>query len=182
MTWIILIGFFLLILTGLLFSPLYLNISTTESRYEAGLKGLMKFQFISDSNGFPEIKARILFITYRFSFYKSSKKETSKKNKSKKEKGKKIGNVNLKTLWLFIKIGWKIYHSFRIKKLTLSIDTGSVIQNAYLIPVFSIKFNNRINLSVNFHQKNELIFYTESRLFTILYNIIIIFIQQKLKK
>lgn len=183
MTWIIIFGILLLILFWLLFSPLYLYISTTESRYEAGLKGVIRINLGLDSDGLPELKVVIFFIPFRFSFFKSTEKQkTKKKKKEKKKKKKKMGDVNLKTLWLFLKIGWKVYHSFKIKKLTLTIDTGNVIRNAYLIPVFSFYYNNRINLSVNYHQKNELIFHTESRLFTIIYNIITIFIKHKLKK
>ena len=110
------------------------------------------------------------------------KPREKKDQKDKKKTKKKIGDVNLKAIWFVARIAWKVYKSFKIKKLTLNIDTGDVIRNAYLIPVFSINFQEKINLSVNFFNKNEFIFHIETRLFTIIIGIISTFIKYKLKQ
>ncbi|MEZ5147239.1 MAG: hypothetical protein R2759_09190 [Bacteroidales bacterium] len=43
--------------------------------------------------------------------------------------------------------------SFKLKKFSLNIDTGNVLTNAYLFPVFAVFGGRKYQLSVNYASK-----------------------------
>lgn len=72
--------------------------------------------------------------------------------------------------------------SFKLKKFSLNIDTGNVLTNAYLFPVFAVFGGRKYQLSVNYASKNEFIIHYQNNLLTILSHIIVTFINHKLKR
>lgn len=166
MTFWIIFAVFLFIIGWLLLTPLYVYISTSEARYEAGMKGVIKARVSADNKGMPEIIVRVFLFQFRIPVF--TFKEKKIKADKKKTRSKKIRKLALQRIRLFTKIGWKIIRSFKLRQLKLNIDTGDVIQNAYLIPVFAIGQRDRIRLSVNYEEKNEFILHFENNLGTII--------------
>ena len=180
MTWIIILGILIIAFTWLLIAPLYLYVSTSESRYEAGLAGIFKVLITMEENGLPTLTGKIFFITFNIPVFKFRKKKI-KASTSKKSK-KKARKLTRKRLRLIMSILWKIIHSFKLRQLKLNIDTTDVIRNAYLIPAFSMAYRNNIQLSVNYEDKNEFILHLENNLVRIIIKVISSFIKNHIKK
>ena len=168
MIFIILISVFVLITAWLLFAPLYIRINTDEKKYDAGLSGIVTINLVADVEELFFMRIRIFSIN--FMFYPFRLKEPGKKaGKKKKTKKKKRKMPEFKTIWLFIKIFWKVIKSSKIKKLKFSIDTDDVIKNAYLIPVFAAVNRKNINLNVNYSGRLSLIVDFENNIFNMLF-------------
>ncbi|HPE57141.1 MAG TPA: hypothetical protein P5514_12240 [Bacteroidales bacterium] len=182
MAGLIILGIILGFFAWLLLAPLYLYIHTGESRYEAGMRSLFKGKFVEGAYGLPEVRVTILFYSFQVPVVRfGSEKKKQGKAKSKKKKSKK-SRLNLKTIRLILKIVWKVMRSFKLKKFSLNIDTGNVITNAYLFPVFAVFGGRKYQLSVNYASKNEFIIHYQNNLLTILSHIIVTFINHKLKR
>lgn len=80
-----------------------------------------------------------------------------------------------------LKTIWQILKRTKVKKIHLNIDTGDVVRNALLIPKFVIINISNWNFTVNYENKNELIIHIEHRLYIILWQFIINFINYKFK-
>jgi hypothetical protein len=180
MTFWIVFGVFLFIIGWLLLAPLYVYISTSEARYEAGMKGVVKASVSSDERGIPEISVRLLFFRFRIPVF--TFKEKKIRAESKKKRRKKLRKLAWKRIRLFAKIGWRIFRSFKLRQLKLNIDTGDVIRNAYLIPVFAMGHRDRIRLSINYEEKNEFILHFENNLGTIVTHAVSTYIKHILNK
>lgn len=180
MTWLIIFGIILLFLCWILLAPLFVFISTSESRYEAGLRGILTASLKFNGVDIPEVNIKVFFIKFNIPIFKPrDKKEEEKSKKRVKKKKKKLSG---KKIHFFIKLGWKILKSFKIKQLKLNIDTGDVINNAYLVPVFSMVYKERIKLSINYKNQNELILHFENNIGTILWLVVVTYIKQYFKK
>ncbi len=172
----------LLFISWILFVPFKFYIDTTVNRYFFEWLGLFKVDFIPDELEIFFIKVKIPF--YHFNIYpirkliveeieKEESKEKEKRNRKEPVKKKKrivrrINKKEVKKLKLFSKLGWKVFKALRLKKLDVDIDTGDVINNARLIPVF-VQFNtNRINLRVNYQGSVSVIALLEHSVFRIL--------------
>ncbi len=171
------------LLVWLLLAPLYLYIHTGESRYEAGLTGFFKARLVNGKHGLPELKMRVLFYPFRMPLIRlgEDRKKPSKAIK-KQKKSKKRSWQGFRKIKLIMKISWKLVRSFRLKKFYLNVDTGNVITNAYLFPVFSVLGGKKYRLSVNYASKNELILRLENNLMTIFSHIVVQFIKHQLKR
>lgn len=180
MTWIIIISILLFIFGWLLLAPLYLYVSTPESRYEAGLTGVFKVRIVTDERGLPQVVANLLFFSFRVPLFQFRTKE--KKGLKTKAKKKKARRMTRKRIRLIMRIIWKIIRSFRLKQLKLNIDTGDVIRNAYLIPVFSFAYRENIRLSVNYESRNEFILHFENTIGRIILQTLQVYINHHLKK
>ncbi|MCB2219710.1 MAG: hypothetical protein KQI35_04880 [Bacteroidetes bacterium] len=182
MTGLIILAVLIFALAWLLLAPLYLYIHTGNSRYEAGMTGLLKVKLVSGAYSLPELLVRVLFFHFRLPLIQlGSKKGKPVKTKKKKKKSIKGMRFNLSRGRMFLKIVWKVVTSFKLKKFFLNIDTGNVVTNAYLFPVFSVLGGKKYELSVNYVSKNELIIHYENNLLTIFTHIIFTFIKHKLK-
>jgi len=181
MTWIIVISILLFAFGWLLLAPLYLYISTSESRYEAGLTGIFKVMVMVGDDGLPELLGKFFFISFKIPVYTLVKKKPKEASQTKKEKKKKKAmKMNRKRIKIVMTLMWKVVRSFRLRQLKLNIDTGDVIRNAYLIPVFSIAYRNNINLSVNYEDKNEFILHFDNTIGRMLIETLRVFIKRKL--
>lgn len=180
---LIILGIIILLMAFLLLTPLYLLISTPDSRYEAGLRGIIKIWIDTNTDGLPEMQVKVFFIQkkihLRLAKEKSEKPSVSKRIKKIFRRRVVVSRKKIKT---YLKLFLKIFRSFKLKKLKLNIDTGDVIHNAHLIPVFTMIYKNNIQLSVNYEDKNEFILHFENNLGTILLHIVRAFIKHKLKK
>jgi len=178
MTWAIISGILLIILSWILFAPIFLYINTDEKKYSAGLKGFLNFNLIPDEEQIFFIRIKIVF--YSFNFFplrkKEKKPEADSKVKKPKKKKKKTG---LKTILLIKNIVWKTFKSFRLKKLYINLDTNDVMANAYLIPVFANLYRNNINLNVNYSGDFRMVINIENNIFRMLVITIQTYIRHK---
>jgi hypothetical protein len=182
MTGIIILAVFIIALAWLLLAPLYLYIHTGDSRYEAGMTGLLKVRVVQGAYTLPELWVRVLFFHFRIPLIQiESKRGKTVKARKKKKKTKKSLRLNLRRGRMLLKIVWKVVTSFKLKKFFLNIDSGNVVTNAYLYPIFSVLGGKKYELSVNYVSKNELIIHYENNLLTIFSHIIFTFIKHKLK-
>jgi hypothetical protein len=176
----IIISILLILLGWVLLAPVYLMISTAEKRYEAGLKGLFRLNLVAVPDGLAEIHIRVFFLKFQYPLFLF--KEKKRRKKGDDQPGKKQEKRFSVTRILFVfRIFRKVFRSFRLKKLYLNIDTGDVIRNARLYPVFAMNWKQKIRLSVNFERQNELVFHIENSVISILIQIIKTYINQRKK-
>lgn len=180
MTLLIILGILIVLLIYLLLIPLYVFISTPESKYEAGLGRIFKIWITADPEYLLKVWIKIFF--YQMEIKPFEFRERKVKAPTKKETKKKKRKLTFKRIKLILTLLWKVVSSFRLKQLKLNIDTGDVIHNAHLVPVFSMVYGENIQLSVNFDDKNEFILHFENNLGNILVQIIGTFIKQHFKK
>ena len=172
MTWIIIIGTLVLVFAWILLAPIYLIISTSESKCEAGLPGILKVRLTIDDEGLPELTGKFLFFRIKIPMFKFRAKKRKKRTKK----------LTRQQIHFVLKITWRIFRTLKLKQLKLNIDTGDVINNAYLIPVFSMIYKDKIQFSVNYEQQNEFILHLEHNLGIMAMHTISTFIKHKLKK
>lgn len=184
MTWLIIIGILTLALIYLLVAPIYLLISTPESRYEAGLTGIFKIWLNTKTEGLPELYGRFFFIERKIKLQLSKGKPKSPTTIRKRIRRlfKRRVVLSRSKIRFFLQLSWKLLRSFKLKQLKVNIDTGDVIHNAHLIPVFTMAYHDNIQLSVNYEDENEFILHFENKLGTIIIHIISAFIKHKLNK
>jgi hypothetical protein len=141
--------------------------------------GLIKVTFIPDEVEIFFIKVKIPF--YHFDIYpirkliveevEEKEKNTERDNEPVKKKKRRIRRINkkeVKKLKLFSKLGWKVFKTLRLKKFDIDIDTGDVIHNAWLIPVF-VQFNGEnVNFRVNYQGVVSIVLILENSIFRIL--------------
>jgi hypothetical protein len=180
MTWIIILAILLFIMAWLLLAPVFLYISTTESKYEAGLKGVFKVMIKMDSKEFPYLLGKVFFYSFRIQLFKVKAKKI--KAATPRKRRKKMRKLVRKKMRVIMKIVWKVIRSYKLKQLKLNIDTGDVIRNAHLIPVFSIVHQEKVKLAVNYEDKTEFLLHLESSLGRMLYIMTTTYLKHHLKK
>jgi len=164
----------LIILAWILFVPFRFCIDTTIDQYYFEWSGIVKINFIPD-------KVEIFFIRVKIPFYhlhiypvkKLIEEEKEKKEKSGKEKSEKnllqrINRKEVRKIKLLSKLGWKVFKALKLKKFDVNIDTGDVIYNARLIPLFATLNGNRTNLRVNYQGIVTVVLLFEHSVFRIL--------------
>ncbi len=173
----------LLFIAWILFVPFRLYIDTTINQYYFEWLGLIKVNFIPDEVEIFFIKIKVPF--YHFDIYpirkliveeiEKEEKKTEKNKLNHEEPGKKkkrrirrINKKEVRKLKLFSKLGWRVFKSLRLKKFDVDIDTGDVIHNAWLIPVF-VQFNGRnVNFRVNYQGVVSIVLIIENSIFRFL--------------
>ena len=172
--WIIL-GLLLLVLFGLLFSPITLLVDTDRKIYRLKITGLGNAEIVPvwETDDLIMIKIRLWFWKWEISVANSllnpkpSKKTESPKPKKKKKRKKKS--------WMsFSRIKPKIrriLRSFRIHHFELNLDTHDPVWNAWLYPVAYLMQRRGYGFSINFVRYNALRLKLSNRLFNILWAI-----------
>jgi len=172
--------------TWILIAPLYIYINTNESKFEAGLKTIFRINIEADEEEILVFQIKILNFTKKIPVLNLlTETEKSPKKNRKKEKKKKMRRrriISFRKIKLALRIIRKFIFSFKLRQLKINIDTGDVIQNAYLVPVFSMNYKNNIQLSINYDDQNEFIFLLENRIGNIIVHIISVFIKHQFKK
>lgn len=160
--------FVLLIITGLLFLPVTLVVNTEKKLYYISIPGYFKASIPSIENLQNGINMRIFFFRFRIKPGANTKKY-DKDKAPKKKKG-----LKLKKPLLLIR---KSLKNFKIRKFQADIDTGDFPLNAQLIPVANTLRGNKINLQINFENRNEL----DIKIITRIGTQIITFIKHRIK-
>ena len=126
----------LVVIAWFLFAPLWVVIDTKQQRFFAEIRGLVKIRAVPGEKGWQ---------TFWHPFH--SKRHV--KVQHRKFSGKLLHKAVA------------VVRTFRVKKLVLDIDTGDVILNAYLFPVFFLLSNSSRKLNINYN--GELIFILEMK-------------------
>jgi hypothetical protein len=170
-----------LFLGWMLFAPIHVIIDTTKKIYGAGLIGLITARIVRKQNEGIRILIKILFFKIYLNPFKFVDKESQAKVTKSIIRKRSLKTKEIRFEIFIFKTIWKIVKRTKIKKFHLSIDTGDVIINASLIPVFVMANTGKWNLAVNYENKFELIIHVEHRLSIILWQIIANFIKYKFK-
>ncbi len=160
MIWILPVIFFAALLTWILLGPVILFLETGTRRYHLMLPGVFKAAVIPAEELF-QIRGWIFFIPFRFNPLKTGT-SGKKENKSGPGKRRKGRSVSLRFLAQAIP-------AFRIRKLTLDLDTDDYLLNAWLIPVFSALNGDNIRLRSNFEGNLSLTLDLRTRLGALLW-------------
>lgn len=144
MFWYMLIILFTLFLLWVLLGPVILSINTKRNRYGLMLPGVVKAS-IDSSDDRILIRGWIFFIPFKINPFSLSGKKRDKKDKALKKRKKsnmKLGEIRMLK---------EAPGAFRIRKLSMDIDTGDFPLNAWLVPAFSAVNNGRnIQMQINF--------------------------------
>lgn len=180
----LLIFFFLWILFG----PLDFVVNTFKGEYYFQLRKVYRISIIFDPDEIVFINVKVFFINFNIHplqiITNPKKRRKGEKKKKEKEKEKRAQRIrSLKNTGIFFsRLTWKTVETFKLKKLKLDIDTGNVITNAYLIPIFTIFNGSRTQLSVNYMGQTGLHIAYENSLFLILRAVIKSYIKHKKRK
>ena len=144
---IILLSLFLLIIGGLLFTPISVDIDSETNQYQLAWGRILTFNFIPLKNDFL-FRLKVVFWKKDWSIFelKTEKKEP----KSKPDRKSKTSFKKAKT-WMKV-----VGKSFKIRTFHLNLDTDNYITNAYLFPIFYFLNFRKGNWKINFEGKTEL--------------------------
>ncbi len=148
MLWFIIIGLLILLLIYLLFARLSINIDTAANQYYIALNGV--FRLYLEYDEIEVLKLRLRILHSDFNFY------PLRKSKKKKRKKKRRSALSLKQTYHLIK-------SFKVRNVSVDLDTGNCITNAKLFPVFMCLNYSVGHFNINFEGKNRLVLLIENR-------------------
>jgi hypothetical protein len=162
----------------LLVTPIDISINSDEEEFIRGRYGLVRIGVKKNSEDFVAVVLSVPFA--RFTVYPREKKEKKKEpGKTDPERKQRSVRSKLEHIKLLINIVWEVMCKFRIKRFHLDIDTGNVISNAYLFPLFFLAGNKpQMELHINYTNNFCLVFDARNNLL----NIIIVIIRNFFKK
>lgn len=115
-----------------------------------------------------KVRLRIFLIPIKINHVKLQKMSFTKKESwSKKNREKR--NPGIKRMLIHIK---RAFRSFRIRRLNALIDTGDYPLNAQLVSVASQLNNEKINVGINFDNKNSIYFEAVTQLYKLIWILI----------
>lgn len=162
LTVILLSSLLLILLLGLLFSPLVIRVNTQQNLYQLSW-GLARVQLIPTDNG-GYFLFRYTFWQWEFPLLKllakpSSPKKTEAKVKTARKKG---------TVFFSIRRLRRVMYTFKLRFFYLDVDTDDFVYNAYWYPVFSVFSTPTRKLSINFSGRNQCAFELRNRVYDVL--------------
>lgn len=139
-----------ILVTYLLLAPIILSINTQKNDYYIQLKGLAKANIELHEEELLRIKLKVIFMTfYFFPIDEYYKRKRVKKLKSKKHKAKSRKRLSLYQ-------GLQVLKTFKVKQFVIDMDTGDVVSNAKLYPVFTFLNYHIGGFNINFEGRNQL--------------------------
>ena len=154
MIWLLLA--FLLIVCGLLLTPVILAIDTRIPEIKLSWKGI--------GNAAINYKEEEWLLRFRIFFYaKEIQLRNIKGRKKKQEKSKRKKRNPRKMMRKFL----AVMKTFRVPVWRISIDTGDYVYNAWLYPLNY--FIGTEHCQINFHEENYLVLELKNNLARMLY-------------
>ncbi len=148
----------LILLAGLilylLFMPLELLVDSTERLLSLRAGGLAKASVEEDPAEGIRLHLRALFMNFYWRPSDFHKRQAAQKTKEKQRKSTKR---NFHPNWT------KLLRSFRLKAFRLDLDTGDVVLNAKLFPLFTLLDYRFGGFAINFRDYNRLYLRMENR-------------------
>ncbi len=151
---IVILALFAGLILYLLFMPLELLADSAERLLSLRIGGLAKASVEEDPAEGIRLHLKALFMNFYWRPSDFRKRRASQKTKEKKRKSAKR---NFKPNW------GKLLRSFRIKAFRLDMDTGDVLLNAKLFPLFALLDHRMGGFGINFQDYNRLYLRMENR-------------------
>jgi hypothetical protein len=155
MIWLLLLAL-LLIVCGLLLSPIILSIDTRIPEIKFSWKGI--------GNAAINYKEEKFLLRFRIFFY--AKEIQLRRIKGTKKKQAKSKRKKRNSLKMFRKI-LGVFKTFRVPVWRISIDTGDYVYNAWLYPLNY--FIGTEHCNINFHEENYMVLELRNNLAQMLY-------------
>lgn len=158
----------LILLLGLiLWSPMLLCVDSTRQQYYFQWQGIGRVDILP--------LAETLLLRLRIFWWKKdidllhpqtwkTKEKEDKKAKAKKKSGRKK-SVSIKRIPRRL---WRVLQSFQVQTFRLHLDTDSVVQNAYLYPVFFALRSPRRDLQIRYDGESLLVLRVRNRIIRML--------------
>lgn len=156
---LILILVFLILIVGIMFTPIKLEIDTANNTYLLQWKGIASLSLIPVPN---DLLMQFSVFFWKKDFYPLHYQAKKKLEKPKKTKQKKVRSQQ----WAHK--GFRLLKSFEIKAFQLNLDTDNFIQNSYLFPIFHLLDNPKRQMKINYKGDSELFLIVENRLYRML--------------
>lgn len=135
----------------ILLAPIILSIDTYKNDYSIQLKGLAKASIEPHKDELLKVKIRVLFFKFYFNpidaYFKHQKNKALKPKKKTNRKSSRQLNF---------KKGLQVLKTCKIKRFVMNLDTGNVITNAKLYPIFSFLNYYVGGFNINFQGQNYL--------------------------
>jgi hypothetical protein len=149
MVCLILLLVFIFLLTALLMMPIHIRINQGGDCLLTDNPFFLRLIIDLNANSLAAVILYVFFI--RFTWF-PLQKDSSKPVKEKMPPAeKKFELPNWNRLKFLLTTGWHILKHSKVNKFYLYLDTGNVIVNANLFPVFElINERPRINLNINY--------------------------------
>ncbi|MCU0357623.1 MAG: hypothetical protein MUE95_08585 [Cyclobacteriaceae bacterium] len=149
MMWIVLtIGLILLLLLlGVLITPIVLFIDTDQNRYE--VRQLPAFRISFDIKKLsPQLKLLGIPIPIKWNSQKSKEGSIEKEKQAVKKSNRKGFSKSWRA-WKFLVT--RAVESFRVKRFVVLVDTDDVVWNAQLTPLFLLASQGPCTLQTNYN-------------------------------
>lgn len=130
----------LLLLAGLLVTPVTLYVDTDRDRYEIFQFPVFRF-YIKVRDGAPVPTLKLLGINMQLKS-RSRPEPKPKQAKTGKRQGRSLD------AWRFL-IEY-LLKSLKVRRAVADLDTGNVVLNAHLVPVFLLASRDPVALNINF--------------------------------
>jgi hypothetical protein len=165
-------GLFLLVIGVILVVPVRCIVSTADSRYE-----LSQFPIFSVRVAIQE-EVRVYLNILGFPIpVRRKMKPRSTEAKQAGTRRKKDGRVVPFSSW--VALGKKLLRCFTVKRLQLNVDTGDVVTNAHLVPVFVFASRGNMAYTTNFDGTVSLDLLISLRLYRVAWHIITFYFKNK---
>ena len=155
MFWLITFAVLIFLITYLLTVPIFVQIDSRSHLYSLRLPGLLNINVESDEKEIIKVKVVVLFV--KFYVYPFNYMQKSKRPKEGKQPKKKPDTLRR------IKRVLDIIKTFKVKRCYVNMDTGNVLLNARLYPLFGLLNYKGGNFHVNFNGQNQYILLMKSR-------------------
>jgi len=156
------ISFVFILLTGLLFSPVVLQVNTPNNHYLLRW-GIVRTQFIPTPNDLF-LRIKIAWWHRDFSMLKlmaASKKKSTNPVVQKKSTKRTRSFLSFKRMKSVIR-------TFQVRYFHLELDSDDFVTNAYLYPLFRVLSSSTCKLMINFQGRNQCSFEIRNRVASVL--------------
>jgi hypothetical protein len=149
MAGIIILLTFVCFLIAILVMPIHLRVNREGKRSYADKPALLKLNIDLDGTNLVTVIWNVLYL--RFTWYPLQRTVRSPVSDKTQSNEKRIDLPEWNKLKFALSIAWQSAEKSTINELYLDLDTGNVIINAHLFPVFELMSERpRIDLNVNY--------------------------------
>ncbi|NNL07654.1 MAG: hypothetical protein HKP38_00365 [Croceitalea sp.] len=156
LTWVFIIILLLALVAWMLWTPLVLNIDTVQQRYYLKLTGVVKASLEPHAQKVARLRIDVLFFHFYVDFLQNLGKPSTKKLEDAKKPSKRRFKLNLNQMLA-------LWRSFTLKRFYLNMDTGDVVLNAQLYPIFFFLDRRYGGFHINFEDRNQMVLQLENR-------------------
>ncbi len=162
---LIIISALALFLLWILFAPLIIRVDSDNQRYSLSLPGIFKAIVVPDDTLF-HIRLWVLFIPFRMDPLGKTMRRVEGPGRRDQKKGRRNISKLMRARIIALK---EVTRSFKLKKLSLNLDTDDFILNSHLVPVFTTINYRDVNLTINYEGEISLFMVLTNRIASLLW-------------